>query len=97
MLTIEIDGIPLCDPPAGMIDEYQNRLKRHLDVRLTMDQGIALRRLLLGLDAHNARLRDGRRVLCSADVIRWLLDQLDPPANVIDAGQMAAATAAAGG
>ncbi len=49
---------------------------RHADVRMNRAQAEALRRLQLGLDARGDRLASGKRVITTADAVRWLLEQI---------------------
>ena len=51
-------------------------ISRHADVRLSLDQGLMLRRLYAALDQTGLRLANGRRVANPPDAIRWLLEQL---------------------
>jgi len=77
---------PLPEPPAvadvsvsvPLADFRDERcyISRHVEVRLSRQQGIALRRLQLALDARGERLAGGRRVIHAADALKWLLDQL---------------------
>lgn len=71
--TIKIE-IPLTgDPPTGYVS-------RHVDVRLDPDQANSLRRILDGLAATGACLRNKRRIETIGDALRWLLEQVDQPA-----------------
>jgi len=51
-------------------------ISTHVDAQLSHQQGLALRRLHLGLDAAGARLANGRRVATPPDAVRWLLEQV---------------------
>lgn len=59
-------------------------VSRHCDAgNLTNAQALAMRQLLEGLQDTNAKLASGRRVTSSADVVRYLLEQV---ASTSDAG-----------
>jgi hypothetical protein len=64
--------------PVSGVNLDGNYIGKHLDVRLSRTQALALRRLYLGLDAENGRLANGRRVNNPADGIRWMLEQILP-------------------
>ncbi|HEY4759562.1 MAG TPA: hypothetical protein VIH42_03180 [Thermoguttaceae bacterium] len=51
-------------------------ISNHTEVRMNSDQGLTLRRLLLGLDAQGEKLRNGRRIASAADALRWMLEQI---------------------
>jgi len=51
-------------------------ISTHVDAQLSHQQGLALRRLHLGLDAAGAKLANDRRVASAADAVRWLLEQV---------------------
>ena len=51
-------------------------ISTHVDAQLSHQQGLALRRLHLGLDAAGARLANGRRVATPPDAVRWMLEQV---------------------
>ena len=72
-LSCPAASLPMTEIAAG-----RYHLSGHLEVqRLSLPQRTALRRLLLGLDAAGARLADGHRVIKSADVVRWVLEQVE--------------------
>lgn len=55
----------------------------HLDLRLTREQGTALRKMVAGLDRDKATIPSGRvggmnerRVVTPADAVRWLLERI---------------------
>jgi hypothetical protein len=48
----------------------------HLDVRLSVDQSNALRRVAAALDRRHARLSSGKPVYGANDRIRYLLEQV---------------------
>lgn len=48
----------------------------HVDTRLTPKQSRALRRIAMGLDAQQARLESGVRVVSNNDAIKFLLEQV---------------------
>jgi hypothetical protein len=52
-------------------------ISTHADVHMSHEQGRTLRRLHLALDAEGARLASGRRIITSADAVRWLLEQIN--------------------
>lgn len=66
--------LPLGVVPCGYVS-------RHVDARLDRRQGAALRRLQDGLDRAGRRLANGKRVISTADAVRWLLEQIDPKAS----------------
>jgi hypothetical protein len=49
---------------------------RHVEVQLDNDQAFVLTQVLEALDHEGARLKSGRRVVSSADGLRWLLEQV---------------------
>lgn len=51
-------------------------LSRHVEVRLSREQAIALKRLHLALRRGNAELLSGRPIVHQADAVRWLLEQI---------------------
>jgi hypothetical protein len=51
-------------------------VKRRFDIKLTLDQAMALKGLKLGLEAQGAVLRDGSRVKHIQDAVRWMLENL---------------------
>ena len=61
--------------PLGEI-KPDSHVSRHVDSRLTAAQGLALKRLVAGLDASHARLANGRPVVTGAEAMRWLLEQI---------------------
>jgi len=71
-VPIEFGGIVLPELPAAV----EGYVPRHVDVQLDKEQGSKLARLLKGLDAENARLANGRRVINRVDAVRWLIEQI---------------------
>jgi hypothetical protein len=69
-LTVQIN-VPLCDvrPDGPGVVE-------HIEARLERQQAVVLRRIFVALDASGIRLRNGRRVITTADAVRWLLEQI---------------------
>lgn len=55
-------------------DELDGYTPRKVDLHLTAEQAIALRRLTEGLDACQARLDNGTRVTSGPLAVRWLLE-----------------------
>jgi len=51
-------------------------ISTHVEVRMSREQGLTLRRLHLALDAQGARLANGHRVIHAPDAVKWLLEQL---------------------
>lgn len=51
-------------------------VKRRIEAKLSTDQAMALKGLKLGLEAADARLKDGSRVRHASDAIRWMLENL---------------------
>lgn len=62
--------LPLADPPANE-SQYAK-----VEVRLNKAEKHAFMSLRSGLRQSNARLSDGRPVWSSADVVRWLTQQV---------------------
>jgi hypothetical protein len=56
--------------------ELSGHFTRLVQVRLTRAQGIALKRLRLGLENAGATLDNGSEVADNSKVIRWLLEQV---------------------
>ena len=52
-------------------------ISRHVDLQLNQEQAITLKRLVAGLDAAHARLKNGRVVQTAGDTVRWILEQPD--------------------
>lgn len=52
-------------------------ISKHVEIRMTHEQGVTLRRLHLALDTEGARLANGRRVIHLADAVKWLLEQIE--------------------
>lgn len=67
-------GVPVILPLTG--EEPDGYISRHLDVRLTIDQGRALKKLTAGLAAHGKKLARGRKIMTPGDSVRWILEQL---------------------
>jgi len=67
--TVAIE-VPLCrdTPPVGFCV--------HLDARLTLEQSTALRKTAAALDKAQARLASGKRVVGSADAVKYILERL---------------------
>jgi len=61
--------------PLGPIAE-KIHISRHVDTQLSHAQARAMRSLIEGLRDSNAKLANGRRVTTSADVVRFILDQI---------------------
>ncbi len=57
-------------------DELDGYTPRKVDLHLTAEQAIALRRLTQGLDACQARLDNGTRVTSGPLAVRWLLEHV---------------------
>ncbi|MFZ5833682.1 MAG: hypothetical protein ACOY3P_26650 [Planctomycetota bacterium] len=72
--------LPLGPVPIEQVRASRYHITRHVEARLSMEQGIALRRLEVGLDQAGARLRSGKRVASHADAIRWLLERIEESA-----------------
>lgn len=68
---------PLGELPMEQVRAGKYYVSRHLEVQLSGEQAIALRRIVLGLDGQRAKLRNGKRVFKGADAIRWLLEQIN--------------------
>ena len=49
----------------------------HLDVSLKSGPSNALRRVAAALDAQQARLRNGKRVVDASAALRWLIEQIE--------------------
>jgi hypothetical protein len=64
-------AVPLSD--ASLEGCY---VSTHVEVRMSHEQGLALRRLQLSLDAQGASLAGGRRVIHASDAVKWLLEQI---------------------
>ena len=62
--------LPLAEPPES------GYTTRHVDVQLSMEQAVNLRRLREGLHAQATKLKDGRYVQSTPDAVRYLLEQL---------------------
>jgi hypothetical protein len=62
--------LPMSDAELG------GHFTRLVQVRLTRAQGIALKRLRLGLENAGAQLEDGSEVADNSKAIRWLLEQV---------------------
>lgn len=73
-----LDGkLCTCMVEAPMLQlEGTGFVKRRIEVKLTTEQAMALKGLKLGLEAHDATLRDGSRVKHTSDAIRWVLENL---------------------
>jgi len=56
-------------------------LSRHVDGHLDATQRMALRQIQNGLDAHGARLKNGRYVQSGIDAVRWVLEQFSNAAT----------------
>ena len=63
----------LTAPLAPVSDAYR---QRHVDVHLTADQALALRRLFDGLRNTGIMLANGYFINRPTDAVRWLLEQL---------------------
>jgi hypothetical protein len=62
--------------PLGEVGEKEY-LSRHVESRLkTLEQRIAMKRLLRGLQQAGAKTKDGRPVQRPGEVVRWLLEQI---------------------
>lgn len=64
-------ALPMADTELG------GHFTRVVQVRLTRAQGIALKRLRLGLENAGATLDNGSEVADNSKVIRWLLEQVE--------------------
>jgi len=54
-----------------------DNVARHVDIQLDTHQAKALKRAFVGLDHSGARLANGRRIASNADVVRYVLEQLE--------------------
>ena len=69
--------VPVAGIPVDQVREGKYHISRHLEVnQLSLEQGIALRSITLGLDAQGAELKNKKWVTKPADAIRWLLERL---------------------
>lgn len=57
--------------------------RRNLDVVLTSTQATTLKGILLGLEKQEACLINGRPVSNPVDAIRWMLENVKSPRNLI--------------
>lgn len=57
--------------------EDRTHTHRRVDLTLSREQSVALKRLWNGLDVSGEVLMDGRRVASPAAGIKWLLEQLN--------------------
>ena len=88
---VQVAPAPAVSPPAVIAPQVQTvalslplgtipprcYVSRHCDAgSLTNAQATAMRQLLEGLQDTNAKLASGRRVTSSADVVRYLLEQV---------------------
>lgn len=65
----------LIELPLGELNsQFPNS---RVDLHLHNDNAKKMRRLLNGLKADNAKLINGKCVKTNADVVRWLLDQIE--------------------
>lgn len=60
--------------PTGHVSPY-------VDVRLDRKQATAMKRICAAMDADHVRLRDGKLVRKSADVVRYLVEQAEDCLN----------------
>lgn len=64
--------------PVANLPESHGNIPQRIDAGfLTRQQGVALKRLLRGLDDAGARLQNGKRITHKTDVIRYLLEQVE--------------------
>lgn len=88
-----IPGMRFAPLLIPVVMETPGYVSPHIDVRLTVDQATALRRLADGLDRVKAKLPNGRRVTNTHDAARWLLQRLaETIEGVAGVGQIKPAT-----
>lgn len=63
--------------PLSTAGKRGGYISKHVEIRMTHEQGVTLRRLHLALDTEGARLANGRRVIHLADAVKWLLEQIE--------------------
>jgi hypothetical protein len=68
--------LPLVRLPADYDEQRDGYLRRHVEVRLDDRQALVMKALLEGCDHGNCRLAKGTRVLSTADVFRYILEQI---------------------
>ena len=85
--------VPLAPAVAGVTYDYEladrgqvaiEQPGAHVNVNLGPDTARTFLRLRNGLRAANAKLADGRPVFHGGDVLRWLLEQIDAAASLLD-------------
>lgn len=72
---VDAVAFPLCDPRPG--SRYENILAR-IDVTFRGRHRRTFRRLIAGMVERGDKLADGTPVRTSGDVLRWILEQLEP-------------------
>jgi len=78
--NIAIIKIPLAEQRSGYC-------ARHVDVQLSGAQPETLRRIVDGLDASQARLKNGKRVTTPAEAVRWLIEQVEVQSDESEASE----------
>lgn len=77
LIEIDIDRIQssIKLPPLALLRD-EGYVSPHIEARLDPEQAQTLRRLFEALDEEGQRLKNGRRVVSNADVVRWLLEAI---------------------
>jgi predicted amidohydrolase len=74
-------------PGPGVVDARSHR-SRYVATRLSVEQGLVLKSLVVGFQERHVRLRNGRHVEDGAGVIRWLLESVGVESGIIqDSGE----------
>ena len=75
---LTVQGVQVCTIKVPMAAEMNPNLftQRHVDVRFSRPEALAVRRLREGLQLNGATLENGKSIYSNADVLRWILQQV---------------------
>jgi hypothetical protein len=69
----QVVDVSISMPMRTRVDGY---IMRHVETKLTQDQAVAMKAVLLGLMQREVRLQSGRIIKRHTDVIRWIAEQI---------------------
>lgn len=70
------NGDALSLPFVPLPEDYDERILRNLDIRLTEPHKIKIRAIFTALEAQGAKLADGKPVYLPHHAVLWLLDNI---------------------
>jgi hypothetical protein len=66
----------MIEVPMLEFDPVNVFVARRVEMKLSLQQAMKLKRIKLALEMQNAQLESGKRINTPADVIRWILDNI---------------------